>query len=278
MTSSREYTWHLATARVTFDVSAASDRGLVRKINEDSFVAEPPLFLVADGMGGHAYGDRASQATADALVAVVRADVPSTTNSVLEAVVSAGVAVRSISDDEIAGSTLAGVALVQDRSDAQPHWLAFNIGDSRVYSWDGVVLAQVSIDHSAVQEMVDEGVITSVEAMSHPDRNVITRAIGISGDLEPDVWLLPAGGLQTFLICSDGLTKELDDATIGSVLTMPSDVPPADRLVAAALAAGGSDNVTVVVVQSQVTPPAADPAASESAEMPAHLQETLPRP
>ena len=274
--ASSTYAWDLPAAHVTFDVSSSSDKGMVRRINEDSFVAVPPIFLVADGMGGHAFGDRASQETARALEAGLPGDGPATAAAVLVAVKDANLAVRSISEDEFAGSTLAGVALVQDESAGMLTWMAFNIGDSRVYSWSGDALRQLSVDHSAVQELVDEGLITEAEAAVHPDRNVITRAIGIDVDLEPDVWLLPTGGDHTFIICSDGLTKELDDATITEVL-LHSDSPlaPADRLVAAALAAGGGDNVTVVVVSATVS--LVSGSDSDEPALPAHLEETLPR-
>jgi len=278
MGASRDYAWELPFARVTFDVSSASDTGLVRRVNEDSFVAVPPLFLVADGMGGHAFGDRASQETARVLSSLLPAGEPATAAAILAAVAEANRAVRLISEEEFAGTTLAGVALVQTDSADGCHWMAFNIGDSRIYSWNGAQLEQVSVDHSAVQELVDEGVITAAEAAVHPDRNVITRAIGIDGELEPDVWLLPAGGTQTFVICSDGLTKELDDRAIEVVLAASSvDASPADRLVAAALASGGADNVTVVVVESTVTLLTAGKTASAD-KLPAHLEETLPRP
>lgn len=279
MGSTRDYVWALPYAQVTFSVSAASDRGLVRKVNEDSFVAVPPLFLVADGMGGHAFGDRASQETARVLKESLPGDRPANTRRVLDAVASANTAVKGISEDDFAGTTLAGVALVQEDGAGSCNWMAFNVGDSRVYSWDGSALRQVSVDHSAVQELVDEGVISSAEAAGHPERNVITRAIGIDGDLDPDVWLLPAEGLHSFVICSDGLTKELDDRAIEAVLGAKGfDESHADRLVAAALASGGADNVTVVVVESSVTLVPSAAQLGDPGALPAHLEVTHPRP
>lgn len=273
----RQYAWDLPFAHVVFDVSAASDAGLVRRINEDSYVASPPLFLVADGMGGHAFGDRASQAAARVLGDLHATGRPATTRSVLDAVAEAHRAVRSISENEFAGTTLAGVALVQTDDAEAVHWMAFNVGDSRVYGWDGSKVSQVTVDHSAVQELVDEGVLTAAEAAVHPDRNVITRAIGIDGELEPDIWLIPAGGEQCFLVCSDGLTKELDDGAIAAVLGASSEVSAADRLVAAALASGGGDNVTVVVVRAHITG-LTDVGSPDRDTLPARLEETLPRP
>lgn len=272
MAAELRYAWSVPTAAIAFAVSAASDRGHVRQVNEDSFVAVPPVFLVADGMGGHAFGDRASQATARTLeTRLVGGDLPSV-ESVLAAVSDADGVVQEIGDDEMAGSTLAGVALVDDNG---PAWMAFNIGDSRVYRFDGE-LRQLSVDHSAVQELVDDGVISAQEASTHPERNVVTRAIGVGDTAAPDVWLLPFGGDEFFLICSDGLTKELDDGAIAEILALPDDAAssPADRLVSDALAAGGIDNVTAVVVRVTVSAAATGTVAS----VPAHLEETLPRP
>jgi serine/threonine protein phosphatase PrpC len=107
-----------------------------------------------------------------------------------------------------------------------------------------------------VQEMLDLGQITPIEASEHPHRNVVTRAIGVGDIVDPDIWLLPVAGSQVFLVCSDGLTKELDDDQIAIILAdrfnLPGELTVAERLVEAALAAGGSDNVTVVVVESEL--------------------------
>ncbi len=279
MGETRQFAWSLANSEVRFEVSAASDTGLVRRINEDSYVATPPVFLVADGMGGHAHGDRASQVTAQVLGSLLPADAPAKPSAILKAVADANLAVQSIAPDDFAGTTLTGVALVADSPTEACTWMVFNIGDSRVYQWEAGLLTQVSVDHSAVQELVDDGVITTAEAARHPDRNVVTRAIGISGELSPDVWLLPAAGRQSFLLCSDGLTKELDDPTIAAILSADTEpfVSRADRLVAAALAAGGSDNVTVVYLESHVVPSGLINLAPSESALPPHLEDTRPR-
>ena len=150
----------------------------------------------------------------------------------------------------MSGTTLAGVVLVA-ADDGALRWMVVNIGDSRVYEWSEGALLQISVDHSAVQELVDAGELTPAEAESSPERNVITRAIGIEDVAEPDVWLLPLRDNQTFLICSDGLTKELSDDQIADVLRLGGD-DPAQQLVSAALSRGGHDNVTVVVVSIAV--------------------------
>lgn len=270
----RAYAWTLPGVAVSFDVSAASDRGHVRRINEDSYLAVPPVFLVADGMGGHSFGDRASQATAQVLATHLDPNQTPTIALVLDAVHAADQMVSDIGDEELAGSTLAGIALVRDSESGEPRWMVFNVGDSRVYRFDDG-LEQLSVDHSAVQELLDDGTIAPGEERDHPDRNVVTRAIG-AGDAEPDVWIFPTGGRERFLLCSDGLTKELDDATISDVLSREDgDLSPADRLVNAALAAGGLDNVTVVVIDAVVVHAAAD--GDSESSIPARLEETLPR-
>jgi len=271
----------LGAATVRLTVSAASDVGNVRPINEDSFLAGPSVFLVADGMGGHAHGDRASAAVARVFAA--RHERETTTNSpaVLASIAEANLAVRALTpsdaqDDAIAGTTVTGIALLEPPAGGSANWIAFNVGDSRIYSWHAGRLEQVTVDHSAVQELVDLGQITRAEAEVHPERNVVTRAMGVDDDPDADVWLIPAGGQQLFVLCSDGLTKELSDARIAQILSESTTDPIATRLVDAAVAAGGHDNVTVVVVQAEWD----DSVQNESAKpslMPAFLEETAPR-
>nr|WP_280680092.1 protein phosphatase 2C domain-containing protein [Cryobacterium sp. CG_9.6] len=240
--------------------SARTDVGHVRKINEDSVMAQSPIFLVADGMGGHAQGDVASQTVVRVFDEHIERDVPSTPERILDAIHSSNDAVRDLSsvDDygaAVSGTTLAGVALVDAGNDVGYHWMAFNVGDSRIYTWNGDVLTQLSVDHSAVQEMFDAGLITLEEAEKHPERNVITRAIGADEFVDADVWLLPASGRHTFIVCSDGLTKELAPIDIARVLkthvTTETDARSlADVLVEEALEHGGHDNVSVVVLEA----------------------------
>ena len=272
------HTVAVSDGQLALAVAAVSDRGRVRSVNEDSYLAHPPVFLVADGMGGHRYGDRASSATASAFAAMIPIDQPTTVGAVLTAVAESHRRVVDLAEGEQAGTTLSGLALVQEPGDERTRWMAFNIGDSRVYAWGSDSgLEQISVDHSAVQELIDDGVITRLQAESHPDRNVITRAVGSGALPDPDVWLFPVGEEQCFLICSDGLTKELDDDAIRAVLDTASGDPAsaALQLVGAALEAGASDNVTVVIVASSLTASSAIPGA-ESALAP-HLESTLPR-
>ena len=277
----------LGNSVVRLTVSGASDVGNVRSINEDSFLAGPAVFLVADGMGGHAHGDLASAAVVR--VFSVRHARESWTNSaaVLASISEANTAVRSLTpsdarDEAIAGTTLTGIALLDTQDGGSPSWIAFNVGDSRIYSWREGCLEQITVDHSAVQELVDLGKITREEAEVHPERNVVTRAIGVDDDPDADVWLLPAGGEQLFLLCSDGLSKELSDKRIADLLSeavIADPVPSiASRLVDAAVAAGGRDNVTVVVVKAEWDVVNAGTSTPTSvAGMPAFLEETAPR-
>jgi serine/threonine protein phosphatase PrpC len=254
-----------SVVRVAF--SARSDVGHVRKVNEDSLMAQSPVFLVADGMGGHARGDMASQTVIGVFDEHIEQDRPSTPERILDAIHSSNDAVRDLSavgdyGTAVSGTTLAGVAFVDAGDDVGFHWMAFNVGDSRIYTWDGRALAQLSVDHSAVQEMVDAGLISAEDAEHHPERNVITRAIGADEFVDADVWLLPAIGSHAFLICSDGLTKELDSDDIARVLlTHPGrsdqEQSVADALVDEALSRGGRDNVTVVFIESRLESPGA---------------------
>lgn len=258
----------LPATRARFVYSARSDVGRERKVNEDSFLAQSPVFLVADGMGGHAQGDVASQTVVRVFEEHIARDAPSTPERVLDAIHSSNDAVRDLSavDDygtAVSGTTLSGIAFVDAGDDVGFHWMAFNIGDSRVYTWDGHTLAQLSVDHSVVQEMVDAGLISSDEAEQHPERNMITRAIGADESVDADVWLLPVSGRHAFLICSDGLTKELGASEIAKILATYDGTDEPDRslvdvLVDAALARGGHDNVTVVYVESELWNPERD--------------------
>jgi serine/threonine protein phosphatase PrpC len=238
----------------TVVASARSDVGAVRAVNEDSFLARRPVFVVADGMGGHARGDKASQAAVHALAERLAPDASVTPDDVLDAIGQANHSVRSLSSAgdsgvAVAGTTLTGIVRVTTGT-GDDSWMVINVGDSRVYGWDGRTLTQLSIDHSAVQELVDAGVLHPDEAEGHPDRNVITRALGADDEVDVDVWLIPAAGRQDFLICSDGLSKELTDEAIAAIVAETPLSACADALVSAAIEAGGRDNVTVIVVES----------------------------
>ncbi len=225
---------------------SATDRGRVRRLNEDSLLAYPPVFVVADGMGGHAAGDVASRIAVEEFAGLAgRATV--TADDVHECVGRISQRIRGSVGERSAGTTVAGVA---DASTADgSYWLVFNIGDSRVYRWAAGTLEQISVDHSVVQELVERGELAPGGAGSHPDRHVITRALGTDLEPEPDYWLLPAGPSDRILVCSDGLTSELPDEDLREILSSVRDPQNAAiALVDAAVRRGGRDNVSAVVV------------------------------
>ncbi|AYF97737.1 PP2C family protein-serine/threonine phosphatase [Protaetiibacter intestinalis] len=233
---------------VVLEVGAATDPGLRRELNEDSMLAEPPVYLVADGMGGYESGDRASRAVVDAFRTVfegrVRADLDGIRDALDDA--DAGVAAVAGGTQRGAGSTVAGAALVW--LDELPQWVIFNVGDSRVYRQQGDTLQQVTVDHSLGQELFLAGRITAEELANFPRRNVITRAIG-APDADADSWVMPVVNGERLLLCSDGLHGEVDDQGIIELLVAHPDPTEAAReLVEAAKRGGGKDNITVVVV------------------------------
>ena len=224
---------------------AATSPGMVRRVNEDSYLAIPPLFAVADGMGGHGAGDLASRLAVDTLTAAARQR-PLSPEGVLAALDGANRAIVTYEGARGMGTTITGLALLE--TSGGDHLMVFNVGDSRVYRLSGGQLEQVTVDHSEVQELVKAGVITRDQARIHPRRNIVTRALGTMPASRPDYWLLPAVAGDRYLICSDGLYTEVADEHIQSLLSAGSPQSAADSLVAAAEVAGGHDNVTAIVI------------------------------
>ena len=224
---------------------ARSDVGLVRGHNEDSFLLRAPLFMVSDGMGGHAAGEVASSIA----VETVGEQAPGTADDVLlgAAVESANMSVIEASEQGIGkpgmGCTATAI-LIEGNRMAVAH-----VGDSRAYVLRQGTLVRITHDHSYVEELVDSGQITADEARTHPSRSIITRALGSDPDMYADHFSLEVNDGDRVILCSDGLSSMISDAEIES-LAVSSATPQqaADNLVAAALTAGGSDNVTVVVV------------------------------
>lgn len=233
---------------VQLNVAALTDTGLRRQANEDSYLATGPAFVVADGMGGYDAGDLASAAVVAAFAEHLSGPSFGDFAAVQDALLDADdrVAVIAQSTQRGAGSTATGVVLVWHES--RPYWLVFNVGDSRVYRHYGNELDQVTRDHSLGQELVDMGELAPEDLATFPERNVITRAIGAQ-DSYADSWLVPVVNGERLLLCSDGLHGEVDDESIRAILTLngkPENV--AQALIDRALANGGRDNVTVVVI------------------------------
>lgn len=232
-----------------FAWGAVSDVGRVREINQDSMLVREGLFVVADGMGGHRGGEVASAVAVEAMQSVA----PSPTiGELVDAVHAANRAVIDRASGDAAligmGTTLCAVARVRS-ADPEPQLGVINVGDSRVYVFADGELTQVTDDHSLVGEMLRDGQLTADEAALHPQRNVVTRAIGIQNDLQVDYWELPARTGDRYLLSSDGLFDELSEAQITAVLGRLADPEAvANELVRLANDHGARDNVTVVVV------------------------------
>lgn len=233
---------------VVLSWAAQTDRGRRRAGNEDSYVVTPPLFAVADGMGGHSAGDLASAAVVERLAEAVTGDFGSIIQLERGLAAATDDIIEIAGDSEIGvGTTVTGAVLVL--LDGDPYFAVFNIGDSRVYAFERNELVQVTTDHSVVQELVDAGALTKEEAEHHPDSNIITRAVGFGAAPIADYRMVPVRPGVRLLICSDGLTKEVGESRLRLHLAAGlSSAETAGALVDAALAAGGRDNITTVVV------------------------------
>ncbi len=222
-----------------------SDVGLVRAHNEDSFLMRAPVFAVCDGMGGHAAGEVASAIAVDTIGRLA----PGVADDVLlgAAVESANTAVIEGAQKGIGkpgmGCT-ASCVLIEKNKMAVAH-----VGDSRVYLLRHGTLVRVTHDHSYVEELVDSGQITADEARVHPSRSIITRALGSDPDMYADHFSLDVYRGDRIIVCSDGLSSMIPDSQIEAVaVSAATPQQAADNLTAAALTAGGADNVTVLVI------------------------------
>jgi serine/threonine protein phosphatase PrpC len=229
---------------------AATDVGRVRQMNEDRYLADERLFAVADGVGGHQAGEVASQTSVETLLRTFT-EGPHTTAGLVEAAEAANQAVWQLAqgsrEKRGMGTTLTALALVQE--DGEEQLALINVGDSRAYLLQQGQLEQLTEDHSLVEELVRDGKLTPAEAQIHPQRSIITRALGMEPAIRVDSWEITPFQGDRILLCSDGLTNELSDERIASTLRQLADPKDAAReLVRLARAAGGSDNITVVVV------------------------------
>lgn len=235
---------------VTISSSAVTHPGLIRKTNEDSVLVTERLVAVADGLGGHAAGEVASRmavermARLDELESINSDDVSAAIEDVNRTILEAAGSGTQYSG---MGTTLCGVGVVSVAG--SQHCIVFNIGDSRVYRFYDGQLAQVSVDHSEVEELRAAGRISKQAAKRYPRRNVVTRSLGSDPGPTPDMWVFPPTDGERFLVCSDGLTNEVDDPVIAHLLGEQSEPgPAASALLEAALSAGGRDNIAVIVV------------------------------
>jgi PPM family protein phosphatase len=228
---------------------ASTDVGMVRQQNEDSFLAEETLFVVADGMGGHNAGEVASALAVTTLKAGARLGID-TTDEFRELVQQANSAIYTASLDDSTqsgmGTTVTALSIVEGE---EPRVLVANVGDSRAYLWRSGALSRLSVDHSYVQELVNEGIITPEAARVHPRRNIVTRALGIDRSVMVDVFTHFVRTGDRIVLCSDGLVDEVADVEIARVLGQHTDPQEtAEALVMVANTNGGRDNTTVIVV------------------------------
>ena len=240
------------------NVAAATDIGLVRDHNEDAYLVQEPLYVVADGMGGHLGGEVAS-ATALETIARIVADegIGALTDAVRQA--NRAVYERQATDVEVAGmgTTLTGVALEGSRLTIA------HVGDSRAYLLRGGKLRLLTQDHSLVGEMVREGNLTEAQARVHPRRSALTRALGISGDIEVDAFEVPVQAGDRIMLCTDGLSGMIEDRRLQDILKDGEAAETCATLVSEAIANGGLDNVTAVIIDL-VAEEGDDPASAEA--------------
>ena len=257
----------MSTAPVHYAVAAVSDLGKKRTGNEDSFgySVEHGVYVVCDGMGGAAAGEVASTMAVNEVLRLLKGravdEATLLEKQVVEAVSAANQVIlsRAQKNRKLAGMGTTLVGMVAEGSRV----LVFNVGDSRCYRMRGAGLPdesnpeqarlqQITLDHSLVQEQVRQGRMTNDEARHSPLRSMITRALGTQADIEPDLFELEAEPGDIFMLCSDGLTGELSDPTIESLLA--ADLPLeelCDSLVAAANESGGRDNITCLLVRAE---------------------------
>jgi len=246
----------LATAVVRYTAAAVSDRGRKRPSNEDAygFSIEAGVYLVCDGMGGAAAGEVASTIAVDEILRLLTHRSGEKETSLPDAAQSAiceaneAIFTRAQRNHRLSGM---GTTLVALATREQRVWV-LNVGDSRCYRLRKGNLEQLSRDHSLVEEQVRLGRMTPREALHSPLRNVITRALGTQSQVTPDVFEFDAEPGDLFLLCSDGLTRELSDSVIQDLLNKDQSLETQSaRLVDAAKKAGGHDNITCLLVRAE---------------------------
>lgn len=240
------------TPRVRVTHGVLSDVGLRRRLNEDSYVARFPLYLVADGMGGHSGGNIASAEVVAQMQAHIPPDSFATQEELSYALTET---TKVLSDlgmtDGSPGSTMSGLVFSTHRG--IPCIRVFNIGDSRTYALAENQFSQITVDHSEFQELKDSGVLSDIDARDYGHRNVLTKALGagFSPSIPIDHFVAPIADGDRYIICSDGVSGEVTDALIEmAARNIPDPQDLANELIAMALRAGGNDNATVVVVDA----------------------------
>ncbi len=227
---------------------AQTDKGLVREINEDSFLTRAPLFAVADGMGGHRSGELASKVALREFARYLKRRKLITKATLSKAFQQANRAVFDRAQEDKnhqgMGTTLTAV-MIKNRK-----LLVGHVGDSRLYLFRKGELSQLTEDHSLVTQLVNQGKIKPEEANQHPQRNLITKAVGANNKLEPDIFSFSLKKGDRILLCTDGLTSMVSKAEIASIMTTLNLKEVAANLVRASNQHGGEDNITVVLLEA----------------------------
>lgn len=233
-----------------------TDIGRKRKINQDFVYTTneplgnlPNVFIVADGMGGHNAGDYASKVTVETIVAEIEASFERNPIKILGKAIET--ANRLIYRKAHEDADLEGMGTTVVAATCMGKYMhVVNVGDSRLYIVNDKEIKQITRDHSLVEEMVRMGGIPRAEARNHPDKNIITRAVGVSETVEPEFFAVELSEKDKVLICSDGLTNMLEDEEIRVILNKTGDIEDkAQELVRAANENGGKDNITVVIIE-----------------------------
>ncbi len=226
-------------------VFQATHVGKIRRNNEDSLtVIEPQTFVVADGMGGAQAGEVASQLLVE-VVKIVLAEIPAPWDEKIlsRAILAANEKILDTARQNAEYRGMGTTATILSLNGAQGYFA--HVGDSRLYLLRSGTLRQLTEDHSYVETLVRRGELSAEAARTHPMKNVLTQAVGAMDDIQVDAGNFPVQGGDIFLLCTDGLTNMVNDATIAKILQNAEN--PAGVLIDAALAAGGRDNVTVIV-------------------------------
>ena len=262
-------------AKISWSSSSRTDVGMVRDINEDAYLDRPDLGLgaVADGMGGHTAGDVASGMICEALNAVTP---PPALSEFLDEVeirlLRVNEKLRAIAkgnESQTIGSTVA--ALIAKGRHAVCVWA----GDSRIYRCRGGQIVQITQDHALVEELVEKGILTRLQASTHPQGNLVTRAIGATDKLKLDLEIVELQPGDLFILCSDGLDKEVNPSEMLEIAERQNERSLSDTLVDLALSRGSRDNVTVVTVHISGDDTSSARLASRGDDF--HSAETLPR-
>jgi serine/threonine protein phosphatase PrpC len=227
-------------------IGAKTDRGRVREQNEDAFGYKGGFFVVADGMGGHRAGEVASAITVETILATeLGQDIEAALQQAVPAAHAAVLERAAVNPDFAGMGTTVAVLVINSTKAYYTH-----IGDSRIYLWRDAELRQLTDDHSLVAELVRTGELTKDEARVHPKRSILTQALG--GERTPDIQVqsLPLQSGDKFLLCTDGLTGTLEEDEIQAILSRPeAPAQLVEKLIAAANAHGGLDNISAIIVE-----------------------------